>query len=182
MNDHLQGVWISLSSLKGNWGSFSKQKETVSSTPCAGVWQAGHQQRYSLARLSLTHPCAIVLFICLSACLTNSFSFVVENLRHKNAHEFTQFIINISGSKKPNQNKSKPANRCSKAITNCTNKKLWKFFWSPDITWRLPVAHGLISCLKQGKLQPLMQSSWTREEPSYRQVLAVCQDHQPIQS
>lgn len=79
----------------------------MSSTPCAGVWQAGHQQRYSLARLSVSLTPAIVLFVGLSACLTNSFSFVVENLRHKNAHEFTQFIVNISGSKKPNQNKSK---------------------------------------------------------------------------
>lgn len=42
-------------------------------------------------------------------------------------------------------------------------KNYESFFGAPDITWSLPVAHGLISCLKQGKLQPLMQSSWTRE-------------------
>ena len=59
-------------------------------------------------RVSQSLPCVIVLSVCLSVCLTNSFSFVVENLRLKNA----QFIINISGRKKPNQNKSKHGKYC----------------------------------------------------------------------
>ena len=68
VNDHLQGGWMSLSSLKGNWGSSSKQKERVSPPPCACVWQAGHQQRCSLARLSVSPlcDCSLRLSLCVS--------------------------------------------------------------------------------------------------------------------
>ena len=105
VNDTVQGAWIFLSSLKGT--EFCSPAKRKQGAPLP-VFVCGRQGARRLQPCPVSWGLASWAF---AFCIFHGFiQFVVENLRSKNAPQFTHFPENLSGRKALNKIKTITAN------------------------------------------------------------------------